>query len=107
MAMITPVTQLTMVVNPFAARALLDDPGWDRTTFRHEIFERARVVRERLATVLPLTGGLDQWFADADSFVVVVAGGAHFPTVCSLLSGWLMGGSWAVTKPIRDPASTD
>ncbi len=102
MAMITQGTQLTIVINPFAARAVADDWGWDRPTFTSEMYARAHDARERLARALPVTGSVEQWFAGPESFVVVVAGGAQFPTVCALLSGWLMGGAWAISKPLPE-----
>jgi hypothetical protein len=93
-------TQLTLVINPYAAQHLGDELGWDRRAFRDEIFQRAWDARSRMAKALPITGRLDDWYPESDRFVTVVAGGAHFPTVCALMTGWLMGAAWARSKPI-------
>ncbi|MBV9660479.1 MAG: hypothetical protein JO337_04915 [Acidimicrobiales bacterium] len=100
-AMVTPRTQLTIVINPYAAQQLAVDPGWDRADFEREIFRRAYHVRQRLAEALPITGSLDQWFAGPESLITLVAGGAQFPTACALLSGWLMGNAWATPTRIH------
>jgi hypothetical protein len=94
-------TQLVVVINPYAARRLADDSGWDRSTFRDTLFERAREARSRMAQVFPVTGRLDDWLPGPERLVTIVAGGAQFPTVCALMTGWLMGGAWATCQPIR------
>lgn len=100
-------TQLVLVVNPYAAQRLSDDSGWDRRTFRDEIFQRAVDARSRLAHALPITGRLDDWYPGPERLVTVVAGGSHFPTVCALMTGWLMGGAWATAKPVRRTRGAD
>jgi hypothetical protein len=103
LAMLNARTQLALVINPYAAQRLSEDPGWDRRTFECEIFERALEIRNGLAQVLQY-GGQEGWLPGPESLVTIVAGGGHFPTVCALLSGWFMGGCWATTREIPSAA---
>jgi hypothetical protein len=100
-AVVPSKTQLVLVINPYAAQRLAEDDGWDRRTFRDNIFQRAWDARARMAEALPITGRIDDWFPGPERIVTVVAGGAHFPTVCALMTGWLMGAAWATSRPVQ------